>query len=79
MFRCGYCCNFFSSGFNHRISSSLSLSSSWSSHYQGPDFDEMSFFFPSEIDDAIQYINLGYGAQVSKNSYFIVHFIDNFN
>ena len=29
---------------------------------QGPDFDDMSSFFPCEIDDAIQYINLGYGA-----------------
>ena len=30
---------------------------------QGPDFDDMSSFFPCEIDNAIQYINLGYGAQ----------------
>ena len=30
---------------------------------QGPDFDDMSSFFPCEIDDAIQYINLGYGVQ----------------
>jgi len=30
---------------------------------QGLDFDDMSSFFPCEIDDAIQYINLGYGAQ----------------
>ena len=29
---------------------------------QGQDFDDMSSFFPCEIDDAIQYINLGYGA-----------------
>ena len=35
-------------------------------HYQGPDFDDMSSFFPCEIDDAIQYINLGYGAQAPK-------------
>ena len=28
---------------------------------QGPDF-----FFPCEIDDAIQYINFGYGAQAPK-------------
>ena len=34
---------------------------------QGPDFDDMSSFFPWEIDDAIQYINLGYGAQAPKN------------
>ena len=33
---------------------------------QGPDFDNMSSFFPCEIDDAIQYINLGYGAQAPK-------------
>ena len=33
---------------------------------QGPDFDDMSFIFPCEIDDAIQYINLGYGAQAPK-------------
>ena len=33
---------------------------------QGPDFDDMSSFFPYEIDDAIQYINHGYGAQVPK-------------
>jgi hypothetical protein len=29
---------------------------------QGPDFDDMSSFFSCEVDDAIQYINLGYGA-----------------
>ena len=33
---------------------------------QGPDFDDKSSFFPYEIDDAIQYINLGYGAQALK-------------
>ena len=27
---------------------------------QGPNFDDMSSFFPCEIDDAVQYINLGY-------------------
>ena len=26
----------------------------------------MPFFFPCEIDDAIEYINLGYGAQAPK-------------
>ena len=31
-----------------------------------PDFDNMSSFFPCEIDDAIQYINLGYGPQAPK-------------
>jgi hypothetical protein len=36
------------------------------SHMQGPDFDDMSSFFPRKIDDAIQYINLGYGAQAPK-------------
>ena len=35
-------------------------------NYQGPDFDDMSSFFPCEIDDANQYINLGYGAQAPK-------------
>ena len=35
-------------------------------YQQGPDFDDMSSFFPCEIDDAIQYINLGYGAQAPK-------------
>ena len=35
-------------------------------HNQGPDFDDMSSFFPCEIGDAIQYINLGYGAQTPK-------------
>ena len=33
---------------------------------KGSDFDDMSSFFPCEIDDAIQYINLGYGAQTLK-------------
>ena len=33
---------------------------------QGPDFDEMSSFFPCKIDDVIQYINLGYGVQAPK-------------
>ena len=33
---------------------------------QGLDFDDMSYFFPCEIDDAIQYINLGYGAEAPK-------------
>ena len=33
------------------------------SNNQGPDFDEMSSFFPCEINDAIQYINLGYETQ----------------
>ena len=33
---------------------------------RGPDFDDMSSFFPFEIHDAIQYINLGYGAQAPK-------------
>ena len=36
------------------------------SDYQGPDFDDMSSLFPCVIDDAIQYINLEYGAQASK-------------
>ena len=43
-------------------------------YQQGPDFDDMSSFFPCEIDDAIQYINLGYGAQAPKIVilYFII-------
>ena len=36
------------------------------SNDQGPDFDDISSFFPCEIDDAIQYIHLGYGAQAPK-------------
>ena len=36
------------------------------SNEQGPDFDDISSFFPWEIDDAIQYINLGYGVQAPK-------------
>ena len=35
-------------------------------YHQGPDFDDMSSFFPCEIDDAIQNTNLGYGAQAPK-------------
>ena len=35
-------------------------------HEQGPDFDDMSSIFPCEVDDAIQYINLGHGAQTPK-------------
>ena len=33
---------------------------------QDPDIDNMSSFFPCEIDDAIQYINLGYGVEAPK-------------
>ena len=33
---------------------------------QGVDFDDMSSFFPCKIGDAIEYINLGYGAQAPK-------------
>jgi hypothetical protein len=35
---------------------------------QGPDFADMSSFFPCVIDDAIQYINIGYGARAPKIS-----------
>ena len=35
-------------------------------HHQGPDFDDMSSFFPCEIVDEIQYINLGYREQAPK-------------
>jgi hypothetical protein len=34
--------------------------------FQGPDFDDRSSLFSCEIDDAIKYINLGYGAQAPK-------------
>ena len=39
------------------------------SNNQGLDFYDMSSFFPCEIDDAVQYINLGYGAQAPKIFY----------
>ena len=35
-------------------------------HKQGPDFDDMSSFIPCKINNAIQYINLEYGAQTPK-------------
>ena len=35
-------------------------------YHQGLDFDDMSSFFPCEIDEAIQFIDLGYGAQAPK-------------
>ena len=46
-------------------------------HHQGLDFDDMSSFFPREIDAAIQYINLGYGAQTPFLFYsaFYRHFV----
>ena len=34
--------------------------------HRGPGFDDMSSLFPCEIEDEIQYINLGYGAQAPK-------------
>ena len=43
------------------VGSDLVCKSSYLNH-QGPDFDDMSSFFPCEIDDAILYIVLGYGA-----------------
>ena len=42
---------------------------------QGSDFDDMSSFFPCEIDDAIQYVNLGYAAQAPKifySAFFVI-------
>ena len=33
---------------------------------KGPDFDDKSSFFPCKVDDAIQYINLGYGEHAPK-------------
>ena len=51
------------------VSTQLTLTS-WrtisSYTHQGPDFDDISSFCPCEIDDAIQYINLGYEAQAPK-------------
>ena len=45
-------------------------------HSQGPDFDDISSFFPCEIDDAIQYINVGHGAQAPIfYSVFFRHFV----
>ena len=45
------------------------------SYNQGPDFDDMSSFFPCEIYDAIQYINPGYGAQAPKIVMFSAFFV----
>ena len=36
------------------------------SHKQSLDFDDMSSFFPCEIDNAIQYIIIEYGVQAPK-------------
>ena len=44
-------------------------------YHQGPDFDDMSSFFPCETDDAIQYINLVYGAQNPKIVIFTAFFV----
>ena len=33
---------------------------------KSPNFDDKSSFFPSEIEDAFQYINLGYEAQAPR-------------
>ena len=43
-------------------------------HQQGLDFDDMSSFFPCEIDAAIQYINLGCGAQAQKMLFYSAFF-----
>ena len=40
---------------------------------QGLDIDDMTSSFPCEIDDAIQYINLGYGAQAPKIVIYLVN------
>ena len=52
----------------HRVLSVTAAKAIWNtvSNNQGPDFDDMSSFFPCEIDNAIQHINLGYGAQTPK-------------
>ena len=49
-----------------RVHSNIVLPSTSRHYHQGPDFDDMSSFFPCEIDDATQYINLGYEAQAQK-------------
>ena len=36
------------------------------SYDQGPDFDDISSFFPCVVDDVTQYINLGCEAQALK-------------
>ena len=47
--------------------SSLSLQKlAWYIVDQGPDFNDIPSFFPFEIDIAIEYINLRYGAQAPK-------------
>ena len=54
--------------YNHKLllTTQICCLSKYVYHYQGPDVDDMSSFFPCKIDDAIQYINLGYGAQTPK-------------
>ena len=49
-----------------REAQNLANEEMWYNYHQGLDFDDMSSFVPCEIDDAIQYINLGYGAQAPK-------------
>ena len=44
----------------------LNPSAITNTNMQGPDFDDMSSFFPCQIDNAIQNINLGYGTQAPK-------------
>ena len=46
--------------------SNSSLQEEGVSYQQGLDFHDMSSSFPCEIDNLIQYINLGYGAQAPK-------------
>ena len=35
-------------------------------YQHGLDFDDMPSLFPCEIDDATQYVNVGYGSQTPK-------------
>ena len=48
----------------HSSGTTATLHAVTEDYYQGPDFDDMSSFFPCETDEAIQYINLG--AQAPK-------------
>ena len=61
----GYCGSFILI-IAHGLSSSGLFCLANVTYEQGPDFDDMSSFFPCEIGDAIQYINLEYGAQAPK-------------
>ena len=62
--------SFIQSVYSHRnkliLNLKVLLSRMRLNYHQGPNFDDMPSFFPCEIDDAIQYINLGNGPQAPK-------------